>query len=297
MRAVPPRPLRVAEQVRYKFGRLDFESGVMRPLLAARRAALGARCASEPRFLIRVDEFPHYLAWDQPERYGTQAFARFHEIMADAGVPYLVAVLPRISRRPRTPSPSGSRPLADDEVAMLERIAREGVTFALHGRDHRSRFTSPHHRSELGGLSPAETEDLLERALGELATHRFRPDVFVPPFNRFDAEQFATLARRFRIVCGGPESIGTMGFQPSPQWRGQAVYLPSYRPFYDTATEVLAAAQRAIDRAVGLWLPVVFHWGWEMDDDWQGLRRFVRAMAPYVASWEDFQAAAARSRA
>ncbi len=295
VRSVPSRPVRVAEQVRYKFGRLDFETGVMRPLLGARRALLGEDGAARPRFLIRVDEFPHYLAWDEPDRWGTDAFARFHEILAGAGVPYLVAVLPRLSRRPSSPTSSGSRALADDEVEMLERISAEGVAFGLHGRDHRTRHSSPHHRSELCGLSERETEELLELALGELAPHGICPQVFVPPFNRFDAAQFAVLARRFAVVCGGPEAIGTMGFQRSPQWRDQAVYLPSYRPFYGSATEVLPAVERAIERAVGLWLPIVLHWGWEMSDDWAGLRRLVERVAPYAASWEAFQAAVSRS--
>ncbi len=296
VRRVPPRPLRLSAQVRYKLGWLDFESGVMRPLLAARRAALGDQGATKPRFLIRVDEFPHYLAWDEPERYGTQAFERFHEILAGAGVPYLVAVLPRVPREPVSPSATRSRPLEDDEVDMLRRISAEGVGFGLHGLDHRSRFTSPGRRSELCGLSPAQTDEVLEEGLAELAPHEIRPDVFVPPFNRFDAAQFQALARRFSVVCGGPESIGTMGFHSSPQWRGEGVYMPSYSPFYGTAREVLPAVEGAIERSAGLWLPIVLHWGWEMHDDWLPLRRLVERIAPYAVSWEDFKGAVERSR-
>src|SRR5271166_5742622 len=96
VRRVPVRPVRLAAQVRLKLGGLDFESAVASPLLAARRAVLGDDCAAPPRFLIRVDEFPHYQAWDHPERFGTARFERFAEIMAGAGVPYLVAVLPRV---------------------------------------------------------------------------------------------------------------------------------------------------------------------------------------------------------
>ncbi len=224
VRSVPPRPVRLAEQVRYKLGKLDFESAVAGPLLAARRAALGKSGAAKPRFLLRVDEFPHYRAWDDPERFGTARFERFHEIMAGAGVPYLVAVLPRVGREPLSPSASDSRPLERDEVAMLRRLSCERVSFGLHGRDHRTRFSSPRRHSELCGLSPAATEELLEDALGELARHEIRPEVFVPPYNRFDASQFEALARRFEIVCGGPESIGTMGFQQhAPVARGSRV--------------------------------------------------------------------------
>lgn len=296
VRPVPPRAVRLAQQVRYRLGGLAFESAVMEPLLAARRAALGQAGAVAPRLLIRVDEFPHYRADEDPERFGTSQFARFHEIMAGAGVPYLVAALPRVSREPLSPTARGSRPLDGGEVAMLERLAAENVHLALHGRDHRTRFASPHRRSELGGLTPEQTEELLDDALAELARRGVRPDVFVPPYNRFDASQFQALARRFAVVCGGPESIGGMGFHSTPQWRGEAVYLPSYAPFYGRVAEVLPAVERAVERAAGVWVPVVLHWGWEMRDGTQELERFAERVAPYAASWEDFRAAIERSR-
>jgi Uncharacterized protein conserved in bacteria (DUF2334) len=296
VRRVPPRPVRLAEQVRYKLGGLDFESSVMAPLLAARRAVLGKDAAREPRFLVRVDEFPHYQAWEEPDRFGVAGYERFHEIMAGAGVPYLLAVLPRVSREPLAPAASGgSRPLAEDELAMLRHLPSAQVSFGLHGRDHRTRFSSPRRRSELCGLDLAQTAGLLDEALGELGRHELHADVFVPPYNRFDARQLEPLGERFSVVCGGPESIGRMGFQRAPQWRGEAVYLPSCLPFYGRAAEVLPAVERAIERASGLWLPVVLHWGWEAQAGWRDLQRLATRIAPYAARWEDFHAAITRS--
>jgi Uncharacterized protein conserved in bacteria (DUF2334) len=297
VRRVPSRPVRLAEQVRCKLGSLDFESAVVDPLLAARQATLGSGSAAPPRFLIRVDEFPHYQAWDDPDRFGTSEFERFQQVMADAGVPYLVAVLPRVSREPLSPTATGSRPLDDAEVAMLHRLGSQGVSFGLHGRDHRTRFSSPRRHSELCGLTDVQTERLLDDALAELARHQIRPDVFVPPYNRFDASQLGVLAQRFSIVCGGPESIGRMGFQRSPQWRGQTVYMPSYAPVYGQAAEVLGAVERMIERGVGLWVPVVLHWGWEAQNGLRDLERLADRIAPYAARWEDFHAAIDRSRA
>jgi len=297
VRRVPVRAVRVVEQLRYKLGALDFDSGVLAPALAARSAALGDRRAAPPRFLIRVDEFPHYQAWDEPDRFGTAAFARFHEIMAGAGVPYLIAVLARVSRQPLSPAARGSRPLCDDELAMLARLAGERVSFALHGRDHRSRFDSPRRRSELCGLDPARTDELLADALAQLAGHGIDPHVFVPPYNRFDARQLPVLARRFAVVCGGPESIGTMGFHSTPQWRGECVYLPSYAPVYGPAAMVLPAIERAIEQASGMWVPVVLHWGWEQQAGWSALERLAQRIAPHAARWQDFHAAIERSRA
>jgi hypothetical protein len=295
VRAVPTRPLRVLEQVRYKLGRLSYEANVVEQMVGARRDALGESAGAPPRFLVRVDEFPHYRALDRPDVVGTDCFSRFHEILAGAGVPYLIAVLPRVSHDPLSPSASGSRALQDDEVAMLERLAGERVSFALHGHDHRTRFSSPRRHSELCGLDEASTEQLIARALEELASHGVNPEVFVPPYNRFDSEQLRVLARHFEVVCGGPESIGLMGFQPTPQWRGEAVYLPAYPPFYGRARDIVGPVASMVERAAGLWVPVVLHWEWEQEAGWHDLERFAEVIAPHAADWSDFLAAVRRS--
>jgi peptidoglycan/xylan/chitin deacetylase (PgdA/CDA1 family) len=296
VRGVPPRPVRIAQQVLHKLGRLSFERYVVNPLVAARRTVLGDRAPAPPRFLVRVDEFPHYRAWDDLGRFGTRGFMRFHEIMAAAGIPYLLAVLPRVSREPLSPAISESRALEQTERAMLRQLAADGVAFGLHGRDHRSRFASPRRHSELSGLSVAQTEKLLDEAIAELLGYGIAAEVFVPPYNRFDSVQLSLLARRFAVVCGGPESVGTLGFQRTPQWRDGTVYLPAYPPFYGTASQMLAAAGRAIERRLGLWVPVVLHWGWEAEEGWRGLERLAGLIAPHAASWDDFLAAVARSR-
>jgi peptidoglycan/xylan/chitin deacetylase (PgdA/CDA1 family) len=296
VRGVPVRPIRIAQQLRYKLGKLDFERDVVAPLVAARQAVLGERALGPPRFLVRVDEFPHYLAWDDPQRFGTERFERFHEILSGAGVPYLPAVLPRVSREPLSPSGSQSRPLDRGETAMLSRLAGEGVSFGLHGLTHRTRFDSPRRHSELCGLSPVAAAGLLDAGLTELAALGINPKVFVPPYNRFDADQLDPLERRFDVVCGGPESIGQIGFQRAPQWRGDTVYLPSYPPFYGRAGEVLPAVQHAVETACGLWIPIVLHWGWEADAGWSELEQLAGALAPYAADWQEFLAAVDHSR-
>lgn len=294
--AVPPTPWRLAQDVRRKLGRLDHERANDAPLVAARRALLGDGAAAPPRFLVRVDEFPHYRADEDPARFGSDGFERFHEILTSAGVPYLVAVLPRVSREPLDPAGTDWRPLRDDEVALLRRVEREGATLALHGRDHRTRFASPRRHSELCGLDADETARLLDEGLAELAPHGIEPRIFVPPYNRFDAAQLPALAARFPVVCGGPESIRRIGFQRTPQWREGAVYLPAYLPFYGHARDAMPAAQRAIERRTGLWSPLVLHWGWEADAGWSELERLCELIAPHASRWSDFMSAVERSR-
>jgi peptidoglycan/xylan/chitin deacetylase (PgdA/CDA1 family) len=296
-RPVPPAPLRWAQDVGRKLGRYDHAKAVDAPLAAARRAVLGDRAAAPPRFLVRVDEFPHYKAWDEPDRFGSAGFERFHEILQAAGVPYLVAVLPRVSRAPLDPHNSESRGLTDAEAAVLHHVAGSaGVAIALHGLDHRTRFADPRRHSELCGLDGAATTALLDDGLAELDRHGVYPDVFVAPYNRFDAGQWAALAERFAIVGGGPESIRRIGFQRAPVWREEAVYLPSYAPYYGHARDVLPAAERAIERQTGLWTPLVLHWGWEADAGWRELEALCARIAPYAAEWTDFRDAVERSR-
>ena len=296
-RPVPPAPLRLVQDVSRKLGRLDHERASDAPLVVARRAVLSDEAAAPPRFLVRVDEFPHYQAWDDPERFGSAGFARFHEILQTAGVPYLVAALPRVSRAPLDPAGTESRTLTDEEAALLRHAAGSaGVAIALHGRDHRTRFASPRRHSELCGLDEAATAALLDDALAELDRHGIYPDVFVAPYNRFDAAQWPALAARFPIVCGGPESIRRIGFQRTPVWREGAVYLPAYAPYYGHAREVLPAAERAIAAQTGLWTPLVLHWGWESDAGWHELEALCARIAPYAAEWTDFRAAVERSR-
>jgi hypothetical protein len=293
---VPPRPVRVGEQVLYKLaGRLG-EQALADRLLADELPGVELTGVS-PRLLVRVDEFPHYLAWDEPERFGVGRYERFHEIMSGAGAHYLVAVLPRVSRAPLSPEGVESRALSEEEIALLRRLAREGVGLALHGRDHRTREASPRRHSELCGLDRAQTGALLEQALAELARHDIRPQVFVPPFNRFDARQFEWLTERFAVICGGPESIGTMGLQRTPQWRGQCVYMPAYAPYYARAGDLLRALPRALQRTgEARLIPIVLHWGWEADREWSELERLAELIAPHTAPWREFLQALAHAR-
>ena len=98
------------------------------------------------------------------------------------------------------------------------------------------------------------------------------------------------------MVCGGPETVRSLGFMATPLWRGEAVYLPAYPPLYGTAAQVLEAARALIDARCALWVPVVLHWGWEADQGFGNLRRMAEAIGPYAATWADFYAAVEASR-
>lgn len=268
----------------------------LEPLADARRAVLGAGAAAPPRFLIRLDEFPQYQARDDPDRFGTGLSRSFHRVLAAEGVPYLVAVVPRPAARPLDPSGDVATPLSGDERRFLDELRADGVTFAMHGLTHRTRLASPRRRSELDGLEGEAVTTLLDEAERELDALAVAARVFVPPYNRFEASQYPILARRFAVVCGGPESALRMGVGPTPAWRGDAVYMPAYHPLYGTARQVVPLARELIERRPGTWVPIVLHTGWETYDEFAGLEALARLVAPYAADWSDFLDAVDASR-
>lgn len=280
-----------------KRGWIEWESDIVRPLMDARRAALGDAAGGAPRVLLRVDEFPHARAFDSGGRFGTDNFKRFHAVLMEAGAPYLLAITPRVSRDYLDPTVAESRPLEDAEIEQLRTLADDGVAFGLHGLDHRTRRASPRRHSELCGLSTEALGQRLDAARGTFEGLGLPTPVFVPPFNRFDASQYAVLAQRFEVVCGGPESVRLLGFSPTPVWWGDAVYLPSYAPLYGHAVEVADGVERLAALEAALWAPATLHWGWEMEDDLDSLRRLCQMLSGRVAAWPEFLAAVESSRA
>jgi predicted deacetylase len=285
---------RFAQQLLMRAGRLGYEQDCVPAFETARRSLLGTSAAGPPRLLVRVDEFPHARAYDLPDRYGADRFERFHAILRDAGVPYLLAVTPRLAHDYLDPYATGGRALSPDEIALLGRLPAEGVELALHGYDHRTRHASPRRHSELSGLTPGELDDLLDRALAPLAELGIAPRVFVPAFNRFDPGQYPVLARRFEVLCGGPETVGQLGYHRTPLARGAAVYLPAYPPLYGRAAAVAAAVERLAARGASLWVPVALHWGWEADDGWGALARAAETLARFARPWSHFLECTAR---
>jgi hypothetical protein len=289
---VPPRPVRLLQRVAMKRERLDWESAWLRPLMAVRRDFLGERAAGPPRFLVRVDEFPYYSAFDQPDDRDIEMSRRFHDVMADVGVPHLMAIVPQLTHAPLQAGSQGGRELGEAELALIERMRGDRVTFAQHGTTHRTRHDSPRRRSEFGGLSPAQAERVLEEGRVRLARVGVDPRVFVPPFNRFDPAHYQVLAKRFEVICGGPESVARLGFHGGPLWRGGAIYLPCYAPLYADARTILPEVRRLIDLAPGTWVPIVLHTSWEQEDGFAALRRLAEAIAPFAADWSELLAAA-----
>jgi hypothetical protein len=291
--ASPPR--RAWQELTLKRGNRDWQEHVG-PLAAARREALGERAAGPPRVLIRVDEFPHARGFDSSGRFGIDAYKRFHAVLTEAGMPYLLAITPRVSRDFLDPENTEWRPLEDAEIELLHQLRDEGVALALHGLDHRTRHKAGRRHSEFCGLDRAATAERLDTGLSIFAELGLETPTFVPPFNRFDAAQYEVLAERFEVVCGGPESVLRLGFIP-PGWLGEALYLPSYRPLYGKAVDVAPGLDRFARAPASLFAPVTLHWGWELDDDFAALRDLGARWGERAVEWAELLAAARSARA
>jgi Uncharacterized protein conserved in bacteria (DUF2334) len=288
------RPTRLAQRFAMKRGLKDGIRLMLDPTLALRRDALGADANGQPKFLVRVDEFPYSSAFDQPDRYGVDATRTFHEIMTGAGVPYLMGVVSQLTSLCLDPDADGGRELNDEELEFLARIQVDGVVLGQHGATHRTRFRSPRRYSELGGLGD-DVIPLLDAAREKLGRMGVETRVLVPPFNRFDADQWQILTERYSVITGGPESVLHVGARPSPTWWGDAVYVPCYRPLYADARTIVDAVDQVVDLQPGCWVPIVLHTAWEVDDNFEGLRQLVERLAPYAAPWPAFFDAVDRS--
>lgn len=266
-------------------GALRYEAQTVARQMAARRAVLGAAADGPPRLLLRAGAFPHPLADEDPRRFGIDAFRRVHATLAEAGVPYLIAVTPRVSTRPLDARDDRWRPLEDREVELLTELRHEGVTFAAHGLDHRTRRRrgAP---CELSGLNPQELGAHLDLAAAELADVAIRPDVFVPPFDRFDWRQWDAIATRYTVVTAGHDGVDALGYQDGPLWRGDAVWLPVYRPLEGRAPEVLAAARALAEAGASVWAGAAIDWSAETAGS--ELAALLAGVAPWTVDWERF---------
>ena len=280
--------------VRRRLG--TFEDDSVELMAAARRAVLGDGAAGPPRLLVRVDEFPNYDTLEDPT-HRVEGFRRFQSIMSAAGVPYLIAVQPAVAEAPLDPDATGGRGLDDAEREVLaELVADADVAFALHGYDHRTRFDDPRKRSELEGMSPEELDGvpgprpraarrLRHRAAGVRAAVQH---VLLRPVR--DARE--PLRRRVRRP--GDRRPGRLPPHPAVVGRrGVHAVLP---PHYSRGSGLPGPLEQLAAAQPGMFVPITMHWGWEADDGWDDLERAAELLAPLAVRWEEFLAAADRSR-
>lgn len=271
---VPSPLLRRWQARRVRQGSLDMEESVA-PMLAARQALLGPRAAGPPRLLVRLDAFP-------APRAGVDVVKAATGALRAAGIPFLLSVVPRV---PAAGEPHGRRRHDLAESGLLEDLRRDpGVAFGLCGLDGRA----------LDALDPADLEAALDEADAVLARYGTPADVLVPPGGRVHLRRYRALAERYLVICGGPESVGGMGFHRTPLWRGDAVWMPAHPPLTGPPGQVAQAVRAYTEREAALWLPVVLELA-ELTP--AGLRDVAAALTGLGRPWDEFLAAARAARA
>ncbi len=256
--------------------------GHQRRLMRAVRAGLGLAASAAPaRFLLRVDDFPASPG-------SLDSFARFHAIARDHAVPYLLAVTPFAEIG------GGAGRLTDEAAATLRACATEGAELAVHGFRHVSRYRN--YANELLGVPVAALNRALDRAAAHFRDHGFAPIGFVPPFNGFDPVSFQTLADRFAVIGGGPESVGQLGYRAGPSFLGGALYVPSYRHAYDLPLGDLRAFDRMAAGGDELTIPVTLHWANDAATGFAGFRALCARLRDRTDRWSDLAQRAAAIR-
>ncbi len=142
----------------------------------------------------------------------------------------------------------GTLPLSSDKVDFLRAAVDDGVVdIALHGWNHRTRFSLPPH-SEFTGLPLAEQVTRLRKGYtAMLAAFGVAPAVFVPPWNRYDVTTLEAL-ERVGVRCISANRYG-------PCHSGSLSFVPIVVEMKDVRRAVETAARRAgADPVIGVLL-------------------------------------------
>lgn len=231
----------------------------------------------KPTFIVRVDDFPR---WD----IDTREFERFHEVMKNNDIPYILGVTPFLCEEPLQIYSKKYRRLNVYEVKLLARIKEEGVEIGLHGFTHQT--IQNKFRSELIGLDPVILEEKIKESLEELKNYNIQPNCFIPPFNTFDYDNVKVLKKYFTILYGGPESVQSVGFRLSPSWLDGMTYIPSYYPAYAKAEEMYSFMLDCLKLQERIIVPLTLHWAWEKESNYRNVAKLCKIIKGYVLSCE-----------
>jgi peptidoglycan/xylan/chitin deacetylase (PgdA/CDA1 family) len=236
-----------------------------------------------PRFLLRVDDYPR---WDK----GLEGFSRFHSILRQAGIPYLLGVIPRPADDPGNEEGHIDRVWTSEEKDVLKDAAKH-AEIALHGWTHRRRRRDV--EAEIVERSREELNSEIEEGLYALQSLGLMAKAYIPPFNAVDANALDILKEHFSVVFGGPESVRWLGRLGSPCMYRGALFVPSYPPAYGLAWEAARFVTALRRWQVPILVTVTLHWAWEERAGFEGLRRLAGALdgaAVTLTSWLDGRA-------
>jgi hypothetical protein len=174
--------------------------------------------------------------------------------------------------------------MTDADIAVLRQVCRQEVDLALHGFTHRMR--RPNLRSELSGVTESDLRVLLERALRSFEEWGLpAPIAFIPPFNSVDLASVRVISDYLSVLCGGPESIQSLGFRACPETFEGMEYWPSFFPAYGNARSLLTYVRRVANKEPQHLIPITLHWRWEKADDFRGVRELAALVSGSAQMW------------
>jgi len=236
----------------------------------------------KPTFLVRVDEFPQFV----DSSSNTSHFLEFHKILSKHEIPYLLSVTPFPSRKPLVKGFEEYREIDRVDLEILKELVHSGVEIAMHGIAHQT--IDRYRYTEIVGVPGAELEQKILRGVKKLQSEGLETEIFIPPFNTFDLPSLRVLARHFKVICGGPESVLYVGLRFSPSFLSDTLYVPSYSPAYGRAREMLPFIEEVKSFKDYVIVPLALHWSWEAKNDFADIDGFCRAIKGETISWTSF---------
>lgn len=210
-----------------------------------------------PNFLVRVDDFPR---WDM----NSGEFLRFHRILSENEIPYILGVIPYPCTDTINPSSKNYCEIGRSDLDIVKQLASSSVEIAMHGFSHRT--IGKFRDSEIIGVERRELEKKICKGSEKLQSEGLKVEVFIPPFNTFDFSSLEVLEKHFKVICGGPNSVFDVGLRISPSYINRTLYVPSYYPAYGRASEILPFVERIKKIKDYVVIPLTLHWAWEVNN-------------------------------
>jgi Uncharacterized protein conserved in bacteria (DUF2334) len=213
------------------------------------------------KFLLRVDDFPR---WD----LSFEDYLPFSELMNDTKIPFLLGVTPFLNFN------NHRRELTAEEIDYLYSASNNNFALSLHGFTH-EKASNPSYYGRLNEYKEDELEQMVSKAQDWFRSqHVPFPQSFIPPFNSMNASNAMVLPRHFPVLFGGPLSLTTMGPLGIGEMIDNALYLPSYFPFYGHCDYLSKNLSKLIGER-DVVIPVTVHWAWEITDGFKNLKLFL----------------------
>jgi len=158
-------------------------------------------------------------------------FLRIDDVFLDKGD--IVVELCKIFNTRKIPflaSIIGQQLLEKKYYNLLEEIINSGGEIGFHGFYHKGKYGP--YNSELLQMSYKEIEKEILLVLNCLP-EKYKPFVFIPPFNTISRDQIFFMSNYFDVICGGPETIRFTDRIIGPvSLLNGSWYISSFQPFY-----------------------------------------------------------------